>query len=394
MDIRFTADEARFREEVRTWLHENRPDERHPPFHDLPACREYDLAWQRHLYESGWAGIAWPKEYGGLGLSLTRQLIWYEEYARADMPPAGAESVCFVALAHAGPTLISSGTEEQKAFHLPKILRGEVVWCQGFSEPGAGSDLASLKTRAVIDGDELVVNGQKVWTSRADVSEYQELLVRTDPQAARHKGITWVICDMRSTGITIRPIANMSGTAEFCEVFYDNVRIPLANVVGGLNNGWRTAMSTLSFERGTAFIADQVLLEVELKALIDLARNIRLSDGRKAIDHDDIAMRLRDMLAETNALRAMTYVDVSRNMVRDIPGAEGSLTRLYHSKLSQRTGRLLMDILEGEGLRRAGRFAADIERYLYRYATTIAAGTEHIQRNIIAERILGLPKSR
>jgi alkylation response protein AidB-like acyl-CoA dehydrogenase len=394
MDITFSAQDNQFREQVRAWLQDNRPHEPHPPMDDLSACRDYDLAWQRHLYASGWAGIAWPSEYGGLGLSLTRQLIWYEEYARADMPPAGVESVLFVALAHAGPTLIYSGSEEQKAFHLPQILRGEVVWCQGFSEPGAGSDLAGLKTRATLDGDHFVVNGQKVWTSRADVSDYQELLVRTDSDGPKHKGITWVICDMNSPGITVRPITNMSGTDEFCEVFYDDVRIPVSNIVGGLNNGWRTAMSTLSFERGTAFIADQVLLEVELKALQALAGKTRMTDGRPAIAHDDIAMRLRDMQAECNALRAMTYMDVSRNMQKALPGPEGSMTRLFYSKLSQRTGQLLMDILEGEGLQRAGRYAEDIERYLYRYAATIGAGTEQIQRSIIAERVMGLPKSR
>ena len=375
-------------------MEENRPSEQHPPLDDLPACREYDCAWQKHLCEAGWAGIAWPKEYGGLGLSLTKQLIWYEEYARAGMPPAGVESVLFVSLAHAGPTLIYSGSEEQKTFHLPKILNGESVWCQGFSEPSAGSDLGGLKTRAVIDGDHLVVNGQKVWTSRADVSDYQELLVRTDSESPKHKGITWVICDMKTPGITVRPIVNMSGTSEFAEVFYDDVRIPLTNIVGGLNNGWRTAMSTLSFERGTAFIADQVQLEVEIDALLELAGKFRMSDGRPAIAHDDIAMRLMELKAECSATRAMTYIDVSRNMNQDLPGPEGSMTRLFYSKLSQRVGQLVMDILEGEGLRRGGQYAEEIERYFYRYAATIGAGTEQIQRSIIAERILGLPKSR
>jgi len=394
MDIRFSPEDSQFREQVRQWLYENAPTEPRPPMHDLVASRAFDAAWQRKLFEAGWAGIAWPKEYGGLGLSLTRQLIWYEEYARSSAPPVGVESILFVALAHAGPTLIYSGTEAQKSFHLPKILSGEAVWCQGFSEPSSGSDLGSLKTRAVIDGDHLVVNGQKVWTSRADVSDYQELLVRTDPDAPKHKGITWVICDMSSPGITVRPITNMSGTAEFCEVFYDDVRIPLSNVVGGLNNGWRTAMSTLSFERGTAFIADQVQLDKDIDALIELARSKTMSDGRKAIAHDDLAQRLMTLRAECNALRAMTYMDVSRNMQSDLPGAEGSMTRLYYSKMCQRVGRLLMDILEGEGLQRMGKHHLGIEHYLYNYAATIGAGTEQIQRSIIAERILGLPKAR
>jgi alkylation response protein AidB-like acyl-CoA dehydrogenase len=394
MNLEFSKEDTHFREEVRSWLNDNKPHEPHPSFADLRACRDYDTEWQAHLYQSGWAGISWPKEYGGQGLSLTRQLIWYEEYSRAEMPPAGVESVCFVALAHAGPTLIYNGTEAQKREHLNAILRGRSVWCQGFSEPAAGSDLASLRTRAVLEDNQLVVNGQKVWTSRADVSDYQELLVRTGTQEERHKGLTWVICDMRTPGITINPIRNMSGTEEFCEVFYDDVRIPLDNVVGGLNNGWKTAMSTLSFERGSAFIADQVQLDNEIQALQAIARKHVMSDGRRAIYHDDIARRLRDLQSECNALRAMTYMDVSRNAQQALPGPEGSMTRLFFSKLCQRVGQLLMDLLEGESLRRSGSYAPAIEHYLYQYASTIGAGTEQIQRSIIAERILGMPKSR
>ncbi|MDE0929678.1 MAG: acyl-CoA dehydrogenase family protein [Halioglobus sp.] len=397
MDLTFTAEENQFRQQVRDWLHSNRPSESRPSVADLSACREYDLAWQKTLAESGWAGIAWPTEYGGRGLPLVQQLIWYEEYAKADMPPGGSESVCFVGLAHAGPTLIYSGSEEQKSFHLPKIINGDAVWCQGFSEPSAGSDLASLRTKAVIDGDDLVVNGQKVWTSYADVADYQELLVRTDFEAPKHKGITWVICDMKSPGITIRPIKNMAGNTEFCEVFYDDVRIPLKNIIGGLNNGWKTAMSTLSFERGTAFIADQVELEVDLKALEQLAHRTKFPNEKTAISNDVIAARLCEMKAEVNALKAMTYMSVSKNMTQDLPGPEGSVIRLFYSKLSQRVTQLCMDVLQSEGLvlsRVPGAANHLIEKYLFRYSATIGAGTEQIQRSIIAERILGLPKSR
>jgi len=258
-------------------------------------------------------------------------------------------------------------------------------------------DLASLRTKAVIDGDDLVVNGQKVWTSYADVADYQELLVRTDFEAPKHKGITWVICDMKSPGITIRPIKNMAGNTEFCEVFYDDVRIPLKNIIGGLNNGWKTAMSTLSFERGTAFIADQVELEVDLKALEQLAHRTKFPNEKTAISNDVIAARLCEMKAEVNALKAMTYMSVSKNMTQDLPGPEGSVIRLFYSKLSQRVTQLCMDVLQSEGLvlsRVPGAANHLIEKYLFRYSATIGAGTEQIQRSIIAERILGLPKSR
>lgn len=393
MDIQFSNEDNQFRQEVRQWLADNGPDESRPPVADLAACRQYDTAWQKTLNEAGWAGIAWPAEYGGRGLSLTRQLIWYEEYAAADVPPGGSENVCFVGQAHAGPTLINCGSEEHKAHHLPRILNGDSIWCQGFSEPAAGSDLASLRTRAEVDGDHLIVNGQKVWTSYADVADFQELLVRSDADAPKHRGITWVICDMKAPGITIRPIRNMAGDSEFCEVFYDDVRIPLSQVVGGLHNGWRTAMSTLSFERGTAFIADQVELEQDVKCLQQLASTIRI-DNRTAIEQGDIGQRLSELIADVMALKAMTYMSVSRNQGQDLPGPEGSIVRLFYSKLSQRVSQFGLDLLSSEGLVYQGKYEAIIRSYLYRYAATIGAGTEQIQRSIIGERILGLPKSR
>jgi hypothetical protein len=235
------------------------------------------MAWQRRMFDAGWAGINWPKEFGGRGASLMEQLVWYEEYARVEAPDV---TTGFVGLKHAGPTLIACGTETQKAFHLPRILRGEVVWCQGFSEPGAGSDLAALQTKAVIDGDELVVTGQKIWTSFGQIAEYQELLVRTDPDAPKHKGITWVICPMGLPGMDVRPIKTLAGNQDFCEVFYDGVRIPLGNVVGAVNDGWRVAMATLSFERGTAFMSEQVRLARRVDALVETARKMPGPAGR------------------------------------------------------------------------------------------------------------------
>ena len=223
-----------FRAECREWLAHNVPRGRRPE--EGPAMRDFDRAWQRRQFDGGWAGVSWPKDYGGRGASVLEQLIWFEECARAGAPSSGT---MFVALSHAGPTLITSANEEQKAFHLPRILRGEVSWCQGFSEPGAGSDLASLRCKAEVDGDHLIVNGSKIWTTYGDLSDYQELLVRTDPAAQRHKGISWVICDMKLPGIEIRPIKAMSGLTHFAQVFYDNVRIPMSNLIGSLNDGWR-----------------------------------------------------------------------------------------------------------------------------------------------------------
>ena len=390
MDLDFSAEDLAFRDQVRTWLAEHVPAEPRPT--EGPEMRAFDLAWQRAQFDGGYAGVAWPAEYGGCGLSLVRQMSWYEEYALAGGPPSG---VCFVGLNHAGPTLINRGTDEQNRVHLPRILRGEAVWCQGFSEPDAGSDLAGLSTRAVVDGDELVVTGQKIWTSYADLADYQELLVRTDPDAAKHKGITWVVCDMHTPGIDIRPIRAMSGEAHFCEVFYDEVRIPLANVVGGLNNGWSTAMATLSFERGTAFMAEQIELARKVEELIDLARQITGPDGRRrAIEHDDIALQLAERRAELASLRAMTYAAVSRNAASETPGPEGSIIRLHHGEVTQRVYATAMDILGPRNLHRSAEPGETdwTGAYLYYHAATIAGGTSEIQRNIIGERVLGLPR--
>jgi len=390
MDLNFTPQEQQFREQVRTWLHANVPHETRP--YEGAESRAFDLNWQRQLFDAGWAGISWPSEYGGRGLSTIQQLIWHEEYAKADAPYVG---MSFVGLNHAGPTLIAEASDAQKAFHLPKILRGEVIWCQGFSEPGAGSDLAGLRTKAVIDGDHLVVTGQKIWTSYADHAQYQELLVRTDPEAAKHQGITWVICDMSLPGITIRPIEMMSGGHHFCEVFYDEVRIPLANVVGKINDGWRVAMSTLSFERGTAFMAEQVELARRVDKLIELSRTQPSPLGKGfAINDDELRRRLGQARAEVAAMRSMTLAGISRNERTGKPGPEGSMIRLYFSQLQQRVFRLAMDILGPAQTALSPLGQGWSQPYLRAYAATIAGGTAQIQRDIIGERVLGLPKSR
>ncbi|MGD0081922.1 MAG: acyl-CoA dehydrogenase family protein [Acidimicrobiales bacterium] len=394
MDLAVSAAERDFRDRARTWLAENVPRDAAPD--DPRASQQLELAWQREQFDSGWAGVNWPSEYGGLGLSLAEQLIWYEEYALAGAPQPRAS---FVGLRHAGPTLILRGTDAQKAEHLPQILKGELTWCQGFSEPAAGSDLAALQTRAVIDGDHLVVSGQKIWTSYADVATYQELLVRTDPEAPRHRGITWVICDMRSPGIEVRPIRTLAGVSEFCEVFYDEVRIPLANVVGELNDGWSVAMSTLSFERGTAFMAEQVSLARTLDALVEVARVVIGPDGRRpAIDDEEIARRLGRARAEVSALRAMMLASVSRSAGQPQPGPEASMIRVLYGELEQRITKLAVDIVGPDGAALVGvpglapRRRSWTDEYLWSFQATIAAGSKDIQRNIIGERVLGLPR--
>ena len=393
MNLDFTPDEQAFRDEARTWLAEHLPTEERPP--DGQPMREFDLAWQRTLFEGGWAGINWPVEYGGKGLNDIQQMIWYEEFARADPPFTLNNSCTFVGNNHGGPTLIVSGSEEQKAFHLPKILQGEAVWCQGFSEPGAGSDLAALGCKAVVDGDELVVNGQKIWTSYAHVADFQELLVRTDPTAPKHKGISWVICDMTTPGIEIREITTMSHVNDFCEVFYDDVRIPLSNVVGQINDGWRVTMTTLSFERGTAFMADQVELASVVENLIEEAKVRTGPDGKRpAIADDKIARRLALARAEVAALKAMTIAGISRTQRTGVPGPEGSMTRLFHGELHQRVYQLALDIIGPDALRLTpvdgdGSWTGP---YLQSFAYTIGGGTTDIQRNIVGERVLGLPR--
>jgi len=385
MDLHFSREDAVFREEARAWLHDNVVRERRP--HSGEPMRAYDLAWQRKQFEGGWAGVSWPTEYGGRGLSLTRQLIWHEEYARADAPD---NHLCFVALNHAGPTIIARGTEEQKRFHLPQILRGDVIWCQGFSEPNAGSDLASLRTHAHIDGDHLVINGSKIWTSHGHLSDWQELLVRTNTQAPKHKGISWVICDMKTPGITLRPIQIMTSPNQvhFTQCFYDDVRVPLGNIVGGMNDGWNVALSTLGFERGTAQVRDQIRYAFLVEKMIRKAQE-RLGP-RAALSKDEIGARLAQLRADMAAARAMTYMVVSRAQA-GLNDSQSSLMRAMVGETQQRARRLAMDILGPYGLENP---EDDdwVYFYLRSFSITIAAGTAQIQRNIIGERVLGLPR--
>jgi alkylation response protein AidB-like acyl-CoA dehydrogenase len=373
-----------FRLEVRTWLEKNRPREPRPG--DGEALRDFDTAWQRKQFDGGWAGIAWPKAYGGRGLSILQQLIWWEEYAGAGCPTLGS---MFVAVSHAGPTLILRGSEAQKRTHLPRILRGESVWCQGFSEPGAGSDLANLQTRAEVDGDHLVVNGSKIWTSYGPVADWQELLVRTDPDSVRHRGISWVICDMHTPGVTVRPIRAMSGLTHFCQVFYDDARIPLENVVGDLHGGWNVAMTTLGFERGTGTVSHQIELARTVERLAAMVRNGRAGEAREQLSAEVAMLR-----AEVAALRAMTAMSVSRGLRQDVPGPEGNLVALYFGEMTRRVHQAVLDVLGARGLASDGDGENWPLEYLEAFKWAIGGGTSEIRRNAIGERLLGLPKGR
>lgn len=371
-----TGSISAFRQEARRWLEANVP--KTPSPEDGPASRDYVLAWQKTQAQGGWAGITWPKDHGGRGLSVLEQIVWFEEYARAKAPsPLNAG---FVMLNHAGPTLMACGTDQQKAYHLPKILNGDVLWCQGFSEPGSGSDLGSLKCRGEVDGDDLIINGTKIWSSFADVAEWQELLIRTNPGASTSKALTWVICPMGAKGITVRPIRTMAGPHKYCEVFYDNVRVPLANVVGGLHNGWATANATLSFERGTAALALLIGYVLKVEEL--------LADCPES--RPELRMRIARLRAEGASIRAANY-KLALDLENSVPDASGSLIRLSFAEFTQRVAAAAIDLYgiaapEVVGMHGWGHDYLDV------FSETIAGGTAEIQRNIIGERLLGLPR--
>jgi alkylation response protein AidB-like acyl-CoA dehydrogenase len=393
VDLRYTASEQAFRDELRTWLAATLPTLDPPPVaDDWPGRRRYDLAWQRLLFEAGYAGVDWPTDAGGRGASPIEQLIFKEECERAGAPYVG---VGFVGLLHAGPTIIAEGTDEQQARYLPAILRGDEVWCQGFSEPDAGSDLASLRTRAWRDGDDYVVSGSKIWTSHAEVADHCELLVRTGDDG--HRGITWLIMPMDAPGIEIRPLRTIAGSTEFAELFLEEVRVPVANRVGEENDGWRVTMVTLSFERGTAFVGDLLESMRLLKAVRGLAGRFGL------LDDLGLVRRLGHLTAAFDALWALTKRNVSEAAQTGIPGVGGSVFKLSYSEQAQALGDLAMEVLDraalaADPLDGADGLALGNEEQLHSWfktvSLTIAAGTSQVQRNIVAERILGLPKVR
>ncbi|MFF2846937.1 acyl-CoA dehydrogenase [Streptomyces sp. NPDC058001] len=387
MDLTYTDEEEEFRARLRAWLGKALPAlPPKPSPGDWPGRRAYDMGWQRALYDAGYAGLHWPADAGGRGATPTQHLIFLEETERAGAPYVGAG---FVGLLHAGPTIAAEGTAEQRARWLPSILRGDEVWCQGFSEPGAGSDLASLRTRAVRDGDAYVVTGSKIWTSHAEVADWCELLVRTEPVSAsvpKHRGITWLAMPMDASGVTVRPLRTLAGSTEFAEVFLDEVRVPVANRVGAENDGWRVTMVTLSFERGTAFVGEVVACR---RVLGELAREAR-ANGR----WDDPCLRrgLGRLSAEFRALWRLTQWNVSEaQRSGGVPGIGGSVFKLRYSHARQELYDTAADVLGSDALDLSREWTLD---RLSSLSYTIAAGTSQIQHDIVAERILGLPKGR
>jgi alkylation response protein AidB-like acyl-CoA dehydrogenase len=395
VDFTFSAEEERFRSELRQWLGAHLPpgwgtsDYQYPKtYAEWAAVRRQ---WDRTLHAGGYAGLSWPKEYGGRGATLIQQVIYFEEIARARAP----EEMNRAAKLLLGPTIIAHGTEAQKRTFLPGILSGEDMWCQGFSEPNAGSDLASLSTRAVRDGDDLVVNGQKVWTSYASLADWIFMLVRTDPDAPKHKGITFLLASMKSPGITVRPIVQMTGSGEFCETFFDNVRVPIANVLGGLDQGWQVAATALSHERGTLAFHRHAMIRLEFDELVEMAKRLT-RHGRPVMEDPLVRQRLAQCASELDMLRWTLYRNLTKRLQGETPGSEGSIVKLYWSELYQRIAQLALDILgpasqiaDGPLAEEGGRWQ---QRFLRSRGDSIHSGTNQIQRNIIGERLLGLPR--
>ena len=388
MDLRFSAEDEAFRSEVREFLETTLAGEfavargRGGPGDELVLVDER-MAWERHLGAHGWTCVGWPKEHGGRGLSLHQQVIYHEEYVRARAPGR----VGHMGETLLGPTLIAYGTPEQQARFLPPIVAGTELWCQGYSEPDAGSDLANIKTRAVLDGDEWVIDGQKVWTSLAQWADWCFVLARTDPAAAKHKGISYLLVPMDQPGVELRPIVQLSRDAEFNETFFDGARTGAANVVGGVDGGWPVAMGTLAFERGVSTLGQNLHFGAELEEVLERARgNGRISDP--VVRQRAAALWSRLHIMRLNALRVMSSTV-------DTPPA-GTITKLFWAGLHQRIGELAMDVLGPHGQLFDPHGDGDGDRlqrvFLFSRADTIYGGSDQVQRNIIGERALGLPK--
>lgn len=379
MELRDSSQEASFRAELRRWIAQNLPPSLrgvYPRTQDLAAAR----AWSQALSAAGYAGLTWPREYGGQGAPYSQEAILLEELARAEAP----HHLGVIGLGMAGPTIMAHGSEAQKQRHLARILDASEIWCQGFSEPGAGSDLAALRTRAELRGDRLIVNGQKVWSSYAHIADWCILLARTDPMAARHQGLSFILLDMHVSGVEVRPIRQLTGDADFNEIFLTDVEVPVANVVGGLGEGWQVAMTTLLHERGTLGFALTGALDNTVLRLLELAAERGGDDAR-----------LRDLVARewilTRALKLTAQRSLSQRARTGIPGPEGSIVKLSFSEANQRVTKLARELLDYDALLDDGLW---LYQQLRSRGNTIEAGTSEVLRSIVAERVLGLPRSR
>jgi len=354
---------------------------------------ELQRDWTRRLHHAGFLGMAWPKEYGGQGASQIELAIFNEESARFRAPgPLNGLALILV-----GPTIMVHGTDEQKKRYLPKILSCEELWCQGFSEPNAGSDLASLRTRAELVGDEFVVNGQKCWTTQAQIADWCILMTRTDPAAPKHRGISYLLVNMKSPGVTVRPLRQITGGHEFNEMFFDNVRVPRENLLGELHGGWRVGQTTLMNERGTSALAVWVRFRQTYQELVEMART-QTRNGKPATEDRTIRQQLAQAYVDLEGLRYVSYRTFSKILKGGTPGPEGSISKVLWSELNQRMNELALT-LQGptSQLVRHSDYAVEDGRWQFTFlrsrANTIEAGTSEIQRNIIAQRVLGLPKT-
>jgi alkylation response protein AidB-like acyl-CoA dehydrogenase len=381
VDLRDTPEEASFRAELRAWLDANLPEDRRG---GRGGAQRFDDSfgreWSRKLYEGGYAGLTWPTEYGGAGAPYSFQAIFYEEMARAQAPG----HVGVIGLGMAGPTIMAHGTDPQKQAHLSKILSAEEIWCQGFSEPGAGSDLAAARTRAERRDDVYVVNGQKVWSSFAHIADYCILVTLSDPDAPRYQGLTYLIVDMHAPGVEVRPLRQITGEAEFNEIFFNDVQVPVTNRLGEEGQGWQVAMTTLLHERGTLGFALTASLEVGVNRLLEVARERMNGDS-------SLRERVANEWIELQALRYTNYRALSTLQRTGIPGPEGSAIKLRWSEQNQRMTKLGRELLGAEGILDDGWWH---HQQLRSRGNTIEAGTSEVLRNIVAERVLGLPKGR
>lgn len=394
MQVGYSAEDEAFRVTLRDWFETEFPRFQSQWIGDIDAN---DLAWRRawedHVSRAGWAGLGWPLEHGGKAWPLTRQAIFHEEQARIGAP-LGVNIIGHGILA---PTLIHFASEAQKKRYLPGILSNRDIWCQGYSEPSAGSDLASLKTRAVRDDDHYVLNGHKIWTSFAHIADYCFVLARTDPTSVRHKGISFLLVDMKSPGVRVEPIRQITGEADFNEVFFEDVKVPLDALVGEENGGWRLAMAAASFERGTYFIPRQVRFAQELEALKRLAAET-VHEGRPALDGPQLRRDITRLAVDSHVLKLKSYRALTHALRGGPPGPEGSSTKLHWSESHQKLLGLAVEVLGERAL--AGpepggqdpQASAWVRDYLWSRAETILAGTSEVQRNILAEQVLGMPK--
>lgn len=392
MDLSFTPQELAFRDEIRSWLAINARDlDPELSSHDLKTRVAAGRRWQRRMFDAGWVGVSWPVEHGGRAATLTEEIIFHQELARAGAP----EFVNIVGINLLGPLLIQYGRAEQQRKFLPGILNGDDIWCLGMSEPNAGSDLASLRTRAVPDGDEFAISGEKIWSSYASYSSHCFLVARTDPDLPRHKGISALAVPMDTPGIQIRPLVQMHGDQEFCQLYFDQVRVPRQALIGELNRGWEVVLATLHHERTTYALSHQVVLRQYISRMLEMAREAQ-AQGREGIDDPVTRQRIAQAMIEVEVLGYYSLKRIGDIQKRGL-GAESSVDKLYWTEMNQRLQETGMEILGpyaqlnggSEWALICGRW---IHSFLHSKADTIYSGTSEIQRNTVAELILGLPR--